>query len=351
MMIIIVLFFVEFITTFYVYNSNGFKGFTTLNFLKSLSVKDKANFYQPESKITFNLAEKNPFIYNPPDGVHIKFHPFLDYTGAHGVNSDNIVSPTKFLDFFGYRNRHNIYFEERKKNDFLILMTGGSECAGFSHPNQTISEYVQVKLQKIAKIKVRVINLCMNSYVLAHEIQTYVHLIYNFKPNLVISHSGWNDIIYGLLLDINFINAGLIYNKWQEQWLKKLYGNVNKETEFAFQNFDRSKLPFVVQSYWKQAQKYNHLVTMNNGKFVIGLQAMNSKIVKDSMYDIHSFTHKGMNSIKKNKPSNINLIDFTKDKNLEFFDGAHTLEKSVQLIGDKYLTFIKKEFPEIINNK
>ena len=35
-------------------------------------------------------------------------------------------------------------------------MTGGSECAGYSHPTETISEYIQKKLVDITKLEIKI---------------------------------------------------------------------------------------------------------------------------------------------------------------------------------------------------
>ena len=74
----------------------------------------------------------NVFIAKAPFESGYYFHPFLDFTGAH--------SKYRFdIDFFGYRNRFD-YSAENKKNEFRILMTGGSKDWGEFMPENLIEE-------------------------------------------------------------------------------------------------------------------------------------------------------------------------------------------------------------------
>lgn len=301
------------------------------------------------NKVTVN-NKKNPFI--TQTNTNVRFHPFLDYSSAHGHKGsyDN--------DFFGFRNDKNHYFKDRSFDDVMIVMTGGSECAGYSHPEETISQNLQKKLQKRTAKNVIVLNLCMNSYVLAHEMQAYLHLAYQLKPDLVITHSGYNDSIYGILVSEEFLKVGLIYNKWQELWLKPLYGSVKvedpnvKDRDDVFSSFHPENVDMIVTAIWNQVKKYNHIATKNGSRFLLGLQGYNTKIdYSNKLAAMHEVVHKVMRRLSNTLPENYHAIDFTRIYNIEYADSVHSEQDSVELISSIYEEYIISTFPEIIENK
>lgn len=284
----------------------------------------------------------NPFIQNAPDKVLVKFHPFLDFTNVHILDRDMKKVVSAQNDFFGFRNKHNQYFGRRDPNDILIVMTGGSECAGYSHFEATILEKIKLRLSATTDSNIEILNLCMNSYVLAHEIQAFVHLAYRLKPNLVISHTGWNDAIYGLLLSQEFVSLGLNYNKWQERWLKPLYSEVkqNPSGDVFGVYFDENK-PLIVDSFQRQITKYQKLVVDNGGTFILGIQPFNTVITPDSMQSLHKSVHSIMPIMAEVTEVLDHHIDFTKMNNkYSFVDGVHSSQKTAQSIADEYVSLI-----------
>lgn len=287
--------------------------------------------------------KNNPFIMNVPDDIQVRFHPLLDYSYAA------IQSKTPNLsDFFGFRNQSNIYFAERSEGEVLIMMSGGSECLGFTHPDETIIESLQKKLQARSKRKVKILNLCMNSYTLANEINAYVALAYNLKPDLVITHSGWNDVMYGLLISKEFVKMGLIYNKWQEAWLEKLYGSVKVPVPAdSFAAFDATNADMQVDAYWDQIKKYQSIVSANGGKFMLGLQGYNPIIADDNMAAPHRLAHALMARLQVGMTQGYHSIDFSKQRGIRYADSVHTTQDSAEVIAGIYAVYILKTFPEL----
>lgn len=230
----------------------------------------------------------------------------------------------------------------------MIIMSGGSECAGYSHPDETIADRLRSKLQLHTKKNVLVVNLCMNSYTLANEIQAYVHLAYHLKPDIVITHAGWNDAIYGFLVSKEFVKTGLIYNKWQEHWLEKLYGSVKvRPPENAFLNFDSSNEDWIVSSFWKQIAKYHAICAANGSKFLIGIQGYNKIVADNEMAPLHYAVHKVMRKISSTAPSHYHYLDFSSQNAIRYEDSIHTSQDSVTLISDIYAAYILKTYPEL----
>ena len=291
----------------------------------------------------------NPFMSNAPDSILVRLHPFIDFSNVHALSTDGTVSSTS-NDFFGFRNETNFYFENRDADDLFIVLSGGSECAGYSHIDLTISDALQQQLQAYTAKNVKVLNLCMNSYVLAHEIQTYVHLGYEMKPDLVISHSGWNDVIYGLLVSEEFLQTGLIYNKAQELWLEPLYSAV-KETPppniFASFNTDSSAL--ITQAYVRQAQKYKEIANSNGSVFILGLQSYNPIIENDGMREIHEDVHRTMNLISDSLPQDLGSGDVsTEGGAITFVDSVHSSQDSVSVIAEIYVQYILNDHSSLL---
>ena len=291
----------------------------------------------------------NPFMSNAPDSILVRLHPFIDFSNVHALSTDGTVNSTS-NDFFGFRNGKNFYFENRDADDLFIVLSGGSECAGYSHIDLTISDAIQRQLQTHTEKNVKVLNLCMNSYVLAHEIQTYVHLGYEMKPDVVISHSGWNDVIYGLLVSEEFLQTGLIYNKTQELWLEPLYSAV-KETPppniFASFNTDSSEL--ITQAYVKQAQKYKEIANSNGSVFMLGLQSYNPIIENGGMREIHENVHRTMAVISASLPQDLVSVDFsTEGGGITFVDSVHSSQESVNVIAETYVRYISRHHSSLL---
>ena len=107
---------------------------------RTKNIKKIEKFSLDEFKIYLNSKIKtdkenyffdNPFLEDDIKGNGYLYHPFVEYTGVHS-------NKYKFdLDYFGFRNKKNHYFN--KNNNYKIIMTGGSECAGYGH-KKTIAE-------------------------------------------------------------------------------------------------------------------------------------------------------------------------------------------------------------------
>jgi hypothetical protein len=189
----------------------------------------------------------------------------------------------------------------------------------------------------------------MNSYTLANEIQSFVHLAYHLKPDLVISHSGWNDVVYGLLISKEFLKVGLIYNKWQEFWLEKLYGTVKiKPPESWLTNFDATNKDMIPTSYWSEIAKYIAISESNGSKLLIGLQGYNKKLdSNDALYPVYKVAHETLKQIFNNVPKAYEVIDFGKLTEIRFVDSCHSTQESVEIIGDTYSKFILSRHPDL----
>jgi hypothetical protein len=190
----------------------------------------------------------------------------------------------------------------------------------------------------------------MNSYTITSEIQSYILLAYKLKPDVVISHSGWNDAIYGLLVSSEFVKTGLIYNKWQEAWIEKFYGSSKNKfidsQAFANPHFENKKL--IIENYWNQVNKYKYIVEQNQGHFILGIQGYNKYIPNDGMMELHHATHSVMSTLIDQLPSDVSYLNINTLDGIKFIDSCHTSQKSAELIADKYYNYIYKKFNKVL---
>lgn len=315
--------------------------FFYLLFASFLSANDKLNL--------------NPFISQAPSEYHDskvfnKYHPLIDFVDAHS-KKNHFKN-----DFFGFRNEYNFYFSEMSSP--LILMTGGSECAGYSHEKKTISDNLKNKLILHFKKNIEVMNLCQNSYTLSNEINSFIHLAYHLKPKIIISHSGWNDIFYGLYLNKSFLDIGFIYNKDLEYLTSIIYDSKSIFNFFdnnqvdIYQDWNPEKSSLLIDGLIKKIDVFKSIVSSNNSEFIYGLQGYNKNYIgkKTSFPDFFKTIHETHTELSNQlKKSNINYVNFQEMNNVEFVDSVHTTQESVEYISDRYFRYILTNFSDILN--
>ena len=328
-----------------------------INRYKNLRKTEKLSLEEFEiylnNKIKINKENyffDNPFLEDDIKGNGYLYHPFTEYTGVHS-------NKYKFeLDYFGYRNKKNYYFN--KNNNFKIIMTGGSECAGFGH-KVTIAELLENNFRKFYNSnKIDVINLCMNSYTILNEIQSITNFGILLEPDIVISHSGYNDSLYSIFVPKNFFKIGLFYFIGQEQWKNAMYGKKIK-TDREIVN-DETIKNFNPELFFSVAKKnyinFKNIVESVNANLIIGLQAYNSKgpsMHGNTPQQFQKIAMLNMDEINKNfkeiSIDGINFFNFYDE--LKFIDTIHTDSNTAQFIADEYFKHINHKFAVDIKNK
>ncbi len=335
----------------YKYSGNTFSSLLNVpKFLEAQKIEKEKNYFKSLSNKEFtkilNSDEKNSiniFIEDTPDNIGYKYHPLIEFTNVHGKYE------TK-NDYFGFRNKKDYYF---KKNDNIkIIFTGGSECAGYGH-EKTISDFLSTLLREKYKTeKIDVINLCMNSYVISNEIQTFINLAWNLKPDIVISHTGWNDAFYSVFVPNKFIQNGMIYYIGQEQWKDILYDN-----KIKFKNVnDKMIKNFDADLFFKNTkinlEKYDKIVKAAEGKLIVGLQPFNRNHYKDKnkYQEISLINMKKLNeNFNKLNMHKINFNHYI--YSFKFIDNIHTETSSAKISAEIYSKYITLNFENIFKEK
>ncbi|HAT34140.1 MAG TPA: hypothetical protein DCS82_00365, partial [Rhodospirillaceae bacterium] len=288
---------------------------------------------------TLNLSkDQNPFAAYPATVGSYRYHPFFDYSGVHLMGA----APIR-LDYFGFRNRNSdTYFNV--EDDFVVILTGGSEAAGFAHET-TIAEHLErflAKSQNLNGRRVRVLNLSMNSFVLGNEINAFVHLGYRLRPNVVITHSGWNDMINGARVPGPFQVLGLNYMNPMINWLPRLYDLENK-TLNNWNHVVETAISSVVEAYLTNLEKYRAIVESSGAYFIAGIQQYDRRPRSDRL---HFTTHNLMEELAKQIDQQPSYFSFLGRSDLGFVDTIHTDSKSAHKIAKAYFDHIEYAIAE-----
>ena len=309
-------------------------------------------------------TEANPWTYYPGDDFTMRLHPFIDFTRVitrHGSEK---------LDYFGFRNDTDLYFSN-ERNYILVVITGGSEVAGYTHEKTIAQNLENILNSKVDNKQFKVLNLAMNSYAIANEINTYTHLAYQLKPDYVITHSGSNDISNSIQVPEKFKKLGLFYFKHIEKWwLPRLYHfammeyvpNLNPYRSFIVQSKNMKRKNFlvykkgldqVVDSYIRNVKKYKNIAESNQGKFIVGIQPAKHILELEEQIWItqpnrEEVIHllKDLYSELQQKARKQGFIVFNDLGEFEFADFVHTSEsgsiKTAQVYSEKILQDFKE---------
>lgn len=285
--------------------------------------------------------EANPFI-TFRKRKEIKFHPFIVWSGANSVyeyskfgtpDSSNEVK----LDYFGFRNKEDLYFNE--KNYTLVVITGGSEAAGWSH-RVTIAESLERILNSRFNNSFKVLNLAMHSYSISNEINAYVQLAYHLKPEFVIAYTGFNDMVQGMAVPYNFKKLGLYYYRFFESWLPRLYYLMDYPVYTGFV-YNPKGSELIVDNFLRNVDKYEKIVSSNGGKFIVGIQGFNPHFLNSYETSIYGKMDNLLYRELIEKISKRGYIDWSKNSELVYVDAVHTDDHSSLIIAEKYADIIE----------
>jgi len=263
------------------------------------SIREKLR--QPTESISGIDLESypNPFSSYPAYGAPYKMHPFFDYSNVHGGETGRFKK-----DYFGFRNDDSKEYFQRD-SDFLVIITGGSEAAGFSH-EKSIAELLEISLSGshlFDNKRVRVMNLAMNSYVLGNEINAFIHLGYNIQPNVVITHSGHNDMFNAVLAPVPFQAKGLNFYPPLLEWLPRLYGT-REESLLNWGEIVTPGIHLISDVYIDNLEKYRAIAQSSGAYFIAGIQGFN----EPPEDDIHQVTHRKQYSPTDSKLNCLRII-------------------------------------------
>jgi hypothetical protein len=252
---------------------------------------------------------RNPFLaFTGESGF--RFHPFIDVAGTQFRGNHNFFGER---DYFGFRNNFDAYFNPG--NYRYIIMTGNSEAVGISH-DTTIAQKLEKILNDLTGQNWRVLNLAINSASTANEINNFVNLGFNLKPEFVISHSFITDIVYGQQVPPEFRQMGLFYYGFQITYSKSVQqGNYNPvDWEKADSVARADKDIYLLDGLLKNLHRYKNISNASGAHFIFGLQKFDSKNTLGTpsfeSYDLALKLYRELINTRRNSLSDIDFIDF-----------------------------------------
>lgn len=210
----------------------------------------------------------------PDKNVHASW--FL-FPYGYGLNHSNGGGP---IDSFGYRANYmpGDFIDKRPEDHKVIAVFGGSGAHGVEvYHTRTMSYVLEELLNKDSNIKITVMNLSLSGQMLLNQVTTYILMCHKLKPDMVISHDGYNDLVTGM------INDPFLLSKYQiayplnfEQWARMLHAKPEARLNQDF-SLDSPMVALnsphnVIAAYLERKIQFANLVMGQSQAFVWGLQ-------------------------------------------------------------------------------
>jgi len=280
---------------------------------------------------------------------------YFPYTFLHPQNVFNDENS------LGFRMPDDIsYLENRDKNHMVIAIFGGS--AAYDLVNiKSFSSIIENRLNSTNSNKhFTILNFGLCGGLILNEMFLYMLFSWKINPDIVVSYSGFNDLLMGQFSDTKLQkDYNIAYAHIYKNWASKLYNLNNEET---FQTVTPSDI--VIKSYYERQKEFEDIVTKRGKKFIAVLQPMiysKESLSKDEKFYSKINKFYGMDLALHNMKvlyekylvylSNnnsfeyhLNLHDEFKqyDDNYTFFaDTVHTLPAGSDIIASNILKFLK----------
>ncbi|HEY8037049.1 MAG TPA: hypothetical protein VIF37_15820 [Methylobacter sp.] len=207
-----------------------------------------------------------------PEGEALYYFPYgylFRYPGVGPTNQFGFRVPD---DLSGFKNRD----PEHK----LVLCYGGSSgFSMFTLPHQMYTSVMEASLNKKAlesgsSLRFTVLNFGQHGNVVMNSILTYVLFNFHLKPDFIVAHDGWNDIIYGMVQDPRLLKCGnFAYQNNLEGWSQILHGTQElQQTQTGTPFRPLSAAPAVLGQYFTRKRQFESMVRANGAQFIWGLQ-------------------------------------------------------------------------------
>ena len=186
------------------------------------------------------------------------------------------------IDEFGFRIDADLdELKKRKKNHKLICTFGGSTTWSIDClPSETYTSQLQNMLNAEAlKMGSDCVFTCLNfgqvAYSVLSELNAFVLFAWQLKPDFVIAHDGWNDLLYGSYTDPYLVQErGIVYPCDLVPWGEYLHDGVGAQTTkngpkpYPF----RSPPSSILKAYFDRKMQFKAICEAAGARFVWGLQ-------------------------------------------------------------------------------
>jgi len=206
-----------------------------------------------------------------PDGdfYYFPYGYLFKYTGLGPINE------------FGYRIEGDFMrYAEREPNHKLITIFGGSAAwSMLSLHEEMFATRIEEKLNTWARANGRpetftVLNFGMHGHVVLNEMLAHVLFSSRIRPDIVIAHDGFNDLVYGMLSDPELLGRhDITYQYNMEEWGRILHNTRHIPTNQPENPLVVHNIPqLITKAYVTRKQQFRRMVEDAGGCFIWGLQ-------------------------------------------------------------------------------
>jgi len=275
------------------------------------------------------------------------------------------------IDSLGFRIPNDLEFLiDRSPEHKLVIVFGGSAAFSmFSSKSEMFSSILEKNLNEFSELrgssfKFTVLNFGMHGNVLINQINSYMLYCERFNPDIIISHDGWNDVVYGLMSDPHLLDKwNITYQYNLESWGQLIHGTHSLEVGQPRFPFSQRNLKFsLMRAYYYRKFQFKAMIENANGIFIWatqpsiydkkGLSILEEKGTKfdpaDAYAKIYPLTRAIMSDISSDlrDRSIDNYVDFPSvfnkyaEETTLFVDHVHTTPLGDEVIGRAYSSLI-----------
>lgn len=186
------------------------------------------------------------------------------------------------IDAFGFRITRSVRdLSKRPKNHKVVACFGGS--AGWSMyclHHQMYTEVIERELNRRCKernldLTFTVLNFGQHGHMVEDEMLTYLSHCWELKPDIVIAHDGYNDLVYGQLCDPRLLDGwNMTYQENFEGWAQALHQTSALPRTQNQVPYRAVNLPVqTLRAYTARKRQFAHIAQSNGSFFVWGLQS------------------------------------------------------------------------------
>jgi hypothetical protein len=144
------------------------------------------------------------------------------------------------IDAFGFRIGGDLaaIAAERNDSELLVAVVGGSAAwSWYCFPDEMFPELLQTRLNVYlesigSRRRARVLNFGQGAATVLNEIEVFLLHIEALRPNIVISHDGFNDALWGMTADPFLMRRGICAQHTFEAWSPRLHDRMDQPLRF-----------------------------------------------------------------------------------------------------------------------
>lgn len=281
------------------------------------------------------------------NSIYEIYNPKSDALGAH----------LKYEIQFSEASLDEAIINSAKENNYTIVLLGGSEMMGYSHPSDRIHTLLQDKLRKHFKSdNINVVNAANAGAFIKDEIYIFHDLNNIINTNMVIQHTGFNDSAYisdilgedNTVMNYSYKNSVYGYVKHKKELNIAIDVNGKDSSESIQNNIctqikdNRNAKAIFIEQFNFQIDHFIKTLKFMNIAHIIGIQG----------YDETKYFLKNDNPIKylhkieKDIPGFINLNSM--NNHFDWYDSSHTTQETAHDIADIYKSIIVSSYSKDI---